>query len=511
MSTKKNQLFRIISALQPTEKAYLKKFGLKTQRTDAIIFTLLNLIEKELKKGEVQEEKIIEVFTKLKPKANYIKVKARLLQVIFDAIKEYDSNTNELSALFELFSIAESLQKRKLISDSISVLKKAEKLAFELEETELLIRIKVQILFAESFVKPFEKKYILGTLFQETFDEIEHLKKKIQVKDAAQKVLYYQKIIGLPRSDEDQNLLKSVSETIGLSIPLHELDNTSKIDQTLSKCVIFFTNSEFSRVIEVCENFTQTYQSIPISNKKLQGRYIALYDAMMQACLMSKQLNKFDLAYQKFKNIKVDKIEHIRLKTGVDLYVRCISAVYKKKLSVFKGLHKEFDALATDELIPNYRKVSMSYFLILGSFIAGEWPQAHSRIAWLNQQKDLSIRYDIDIAVKVMGLLIHVEREEWFHLEYSIRTFQQFLENRARKFEIEHVLLRFLKKFFLSLHDDKFNDLLIDLKLEIEEAIEKNAAEAYFLQSFDLITWIDSKLQKKPFADLYLNRLNILK
>jgi hypothetical protein len=40
---------------------------------------------------------------------------------------------------------------------------------------------------------------------------------------------------------------------------------------------------------------------------------------------------------------------------------------------------------------------------------------------------------------------------------------------------------------------------------------KKNELEAFFLQSFDLISWIDSKLEHQSSADLYLSRLNILK
>jgi hypothetical protein len=50
------------------------------------------------------------------------------------------------------------------------------------------------------------------------------------------------------------------------------------------------------------------------------------------------------------------------------------------------------------------------------------------------------------------------------------------------------------------------------MKTEIVHAIEKkNELEAFFLQSFDLISWIDSKLEQQSSSDLYLSRLNILK
>jgi hypothetical protein len=509
---KKQQLFRVLASLQPTEKAYIRKFGFKTQKSDAIIFQLLDLIEKELKKGvEVDEDRIITLFKKLKPDADYIKIKARLLQIVFEGITEYDRQNNELSALFDMFLLAESLQKRKLLHDSIAVLKKAEKLAWELDELEFLIRIKIQILFAYSYTKVFTKDDLSVSLFEDVFADIELLRKKIHVKDSAQKMHHFQKLIGLPRSEEDQKLFDDISNSEGLKVPLKDLDNTTKIDQTLTNCILYFTKSEFQHVIEACKSFTESYQRPQKENKKLQGRLIALYDSQMQACLLSKQFEEFELAYEQFSSLEIQQPEYIRLKAGVDLYVRCIHSIYTRKLDEFRLLNQEFDQLADDELLPNYRKVSVAYFLVLGLFVAQDWALANSRIAWLYQQKDYSVRYDIDIALKVMNLLIQVEREEWFHLEYSIRNFHQYLDSRERKFEIENSLLKFLKKLLQQVTREKFYFLLKELRSDIQSAIEKNPQEIHFLQSFDLLSWIEGKLGKTPFADLYLERIDILK
>jgi len=509
---KKQQLFRLVALLQPTEKAYIRKFGFKTQKSDAIIFDLLAMIEKELKKGEeVNEDKLIKEFKKTRPEADYVKIKARLLQVIFDGITEYDKQSNELSALFNLFTLAESLRKRKLIHDSISVLRKAEKLAIELEETELLIRIKIQLLFALSFTKNITREDISSSLFHEVFIEIEQLRNKILVKDAAQKLHHFQKLIGLPRSIEDQIIFEQISNSEGLKISLNVLDNTTKIDQTLTFCILYFTQSEFQKVIDACKSFTASFMQPQKENNKLQVRLIALYDSQMQACLLSKQFGEFERAYKDFNSITNQKPENIRLKSGVDIYVRCIYSFYTRKINDFKKLNEEFDLIAHDELLPNYRKVSIAYFLALGLFVAQDWAGANSRISWLYQQKKFSVRYDIDIALRVMNLLIQVEREEWFHLEYSIRNLHQYLKNLDRKFEIENSLLRFLKKMLLQVTREQFYHLLRELKADIQSSIDNNPNEIHFLQSFDLLSWIDSKLENKPFADLYLDRTEILK
>ena len=154
--------------------------------------------------------------------------------------------------------------------------------------------------------------------------------------------------------------------------------------------------------------------------------------------------------------------------------------------------------------MPNYRKVSLAYYLILGLFLSDKFDLASSRISWLLQKQDISIRYDIDVAVRVMNLIILLEKDEWFHLEYAIRNFQQLLENRERKFELELLFMKMLKKALKTKSPQQLMLQLLDIRTYIQKCIKKNPIEANFLIGFDLISWIDSKLQKRSFKEVYL-------
>lgn len=492
---KKNQIFRVIAALQPTEKAYIRKFAFKTEKAGTLSFALFDLMEKALRKEiEPQEADILKAFSKLHPEAEYVKVKARLLEIIGDALVEYDRKSSNASELFDLCLLAESYLKRKLVQDAVQVLLKAEKFAAGLDETELLIRILSHRMAAEAYNEQFNRESLEPSHWEPVFEHIALLQRKTRVRESAQRMHRFQKHIGLPRSEADRNLLAEIAATEGLQYPLEQLDLTSAIDQTLTRCILFFTYNEFNKVIEACAQFLVTEPLPSKSNKTLQTRMIALYDSYMQACLLNEQSEAFEKAYLSFANFESSHTEVLQLKAGVDLYVRAVSAYYFRRFGQFVDLNREFEKQAKNELLPNYRKVSLAYFLALGLFSNAQWQEATKRIHWIYQQNDFSIRYDIDVALRLMKLIILAEQGDWFHLDYSLRNLSESLHNRERKFEIERLLLRFLKKLLSNPSLFKHRPTLLELNSRLREVVEIHPNEAQFIRAFNAIEWVEGKL-----------------
>jgi hypothetical protein len=510
MNHKKEQLFRVINHLSPNEKAYFRKFTYKVSKEDSSVFQLFELIEKAQRKGEIDENKLTKEFQKINPNADYIKVKSNLLHKLFEAIVNYDRNSSTLHELFELLELADSLFKRKLIHDALHTLKKAEKIALQNQELELLLKIKEQYISLEAYVRVFNRNVFEHSFYNDSLNYLKLLQNKMLVREATQQVHHFQKLIGTPRSMEDLEILKSIEASPGLKINFDALDDSSKMDQTLSLCIIYFSKGDFEGVIKICKSFLSKYKQETNTNKLLSTKLLSIYDSLMQACLMNKNLSEFKSIYNQFEKLNFNYNEHIRLKNGISLYVKAVAGTYELNFNSFEQLDQQFSAIENDELIPNYRKVSLAYYLIFGLFLSEKFNLAASRISWLLQKQDINIRYDIDVAVRVMNLIILLEKDEWYHLEYAIRNFKQLLENRERKFELELHFIKMLKKALQTKSAQELKTQLIDIRKDIEKCIEKNPIEANFLTGFDLLSWIESKLQNRSFKEIYLKKIGIL-
>ncbi|MFN4123828.1 MAG: hypothetical protein ACK4GL_11060, partial [Flavobacteriales bacterium] len=107
-----------------------------------------------------------------------------------------------------------------------------------------------------------------------------------------------------------------------------------------------------------------------------------------------------------------------------------------------------------------------------------------------------------EIAIRVMYLIILLEENDWFHLEYAIRNFKQMLESRERNFDLENVLMKMLKRALKASNTGEFFTILIDTESKIRPLLKRKPSEAAFLSGFDLMSWIESKVSGKPFKEV---------
>lgn len=499
---KRNQLFRLISAMSPSEKAYFKKFGYKADLADSVVFDLFIMIEKLLNDGAIDETILKKRFDKKFPNKDYTKIKSRLLNMLYDSTVNYDAHESELHEIFHLIELSESLFKRKLINDAIYVLNKAGDIAEELEEIELQLKITERLSNLEMYAKVFKREELGFSNYSDKAFMLQIISNRTKVRDATMQVNQFQKIIGTPRSEDDFRILSKISELPGMNIDFSALDLNSKIDQTLSFCILHFSQGKTQNVIQICEQFLNQYVHSNKRPKLFVSKLLALYDAYMQACLIAKETDKLNEALQQLDSVKLKSVENERLKNGIILLVKAISGTKNQGNFNFKTLNEDFTRIEHDDLIPNYRKVSIAYYIILGLFIESNFAEAKSRIAWLYQNPEFNIRYDIEIAIRVMNLIILLEENDWFHLEYAIRNFQQMLESRERNFELEHVFLKMLKKALRSNDSSEFLSILLDAESKIRPLLKRKPSESAFLSGFDLLSWIESKISGRPFKEI---------
>ncbi len=80
--------------------------------------------------------------------------------------------------------------------------------------------------------------------------------------------------------------------------------------------------------------------------------------------------------------------------------------------------------------------------------------------------------------------------------------FYHYLKKKTRLYKAETSILDFMRKKIPKISNEK--DLIAafkELQTELEE-IMRDPFEAKVLDYFDFISWLESKIQKRPFADI---------
>lgn len=98
-------------------------------------------------------------------------------------------------------------------------------------------------------------------------------------------------------------------------------------------------------------------------------------------------------------------------------------------------------------------------------------------------------------------------------MEYIAKSSYRFLYKKNRLHEIEKAILNFMKKKLPGLIKDKDRiEAFKELKTELE-AVLKDSVMKKELGYFDFISWLESKIENRPFAEIVKEKVkqNILK
>lgn len=504
MQKKRNQLFRIIEALKPTEKAYFKKFGYKQEKQDSVVLALFAMIDRQMKGGGAfSEEKLVEGFEKKYPKQHYTKTKSRLLEELLDALRDYDKKNNEVEKIYDCLAIAESLNKRNLFHDAWNMLQKAEKLAEEMEQMELLILIKSKKYYYEIFTRKYQSQSVDNETIAEILKDLDTLKSRIESDLAAYRILHFQKSIGVPRSAEDLQLLREIQEHPAFDPSYSTPLQSSRLNLAVALSGIFFSIGDTQSVVRVAQKLIDEYQAGDRLRKLQSAKYLSLFDSFLQAALLSLNVPLFEKYQPIFQASKTYGESDRHLKMGIDLYTRAIHAIVAAKPEAMPELVQAFDAVKDKAFIPNYRKVSLAFYMSFGPFLYGDHAAAYAQIQWIKNNQHLGLRYDIEIGILSIECVILMERGEVEVLEYRLRAFDEFLKKKGRKFEMEAAFVQMVRNSLSSRKGKELDGLYAESLKGMKAIVAAKPAEAAFLNAFDVISWLQSKVEGRPFQELY--------
>ena len=87
-------------------------------------------------------------------------------------------------------------------------------------------------------------------------------------------------------------------------------------------------------------------------------------------------------------------------------------------------------------------------------------------------------------------------------IDRGIKSMYRFLYKQQRLFKFEHTLIIFLKKqSTVYFNKKKLKTLFIDLMNQFRK-LEKDPFEKNAFEYFDFISWLESKIENRPFAEV---------
>ena len=500
----KNQLFDLIKSMDQSEKRQFKIAAAKYIRKEKSSY--LKLFDVIDKMNNYDEERIHRLLKHEKFITRLAVEKNTLYKLILKSLKSSHSPISEDAQVKHLLLEAELLFKKSLYVQSKRLLIKAEKIAFAYGLRFQLLEI---YKWQRTLWNMSGRKNDINVIIEKEEKIIKEIENDQQYNKLYASLILLMGTYGYnPREKEALDKLAKI-----MANPL--LMNGNKAISNSAQQTYHNIHANFSLVYDKYKDAYYHYgkqielmKLIPDFIQNHLEQYMATtYNGLI--CLMRIDKDKALKQLVLFRNIPSKKIilSNLRIR-------QFILSSYELELSLlinycmFKQAKQLIPEMKT--MLQNNQKIigisRYSNVCYASSYVYFVLKEYKTSLKFLNEiinlQEETEVSNDLKAATRVLSMFIHYEINNKELLPYLERSVKRFLNKNEVLYETEKSILKFFRK---TLTNEIAGDLLkkefVKFKSELI-AIFKNPVEKQFLERFDIISWIESKIKDKTFEEV---------
>lgn len=505
MKRPSDNLFQLIKSLSKTEKRYFKRFAsIHIKGNSNNYIRLFDAIDKQ---KEYNEAKILKLFKEEKFIKHLSSEKVYLFNQILRSLRNFYSESLIDVSLKGMFQDVNILYSKRLFEPCIRILSKIKKLAYESERFLIVLEamaLELGIIQDQNNMEECNK-YIE----HEFNTEKELLKKYSNLRDYVllnSKFFFLSRVKGSAYGKSASAYLKMMNTPLLKNESL-ALSFQSKIffNHINGGCAIIKNNFNeaylyYKKVLEHTERYPQV--------SKRQLNYIFTLYNFLLSCLLSNKHEEFLLNLRKLKAIIPDTKgnEAIifycihNLEVTFYFYTGWYVEPNLPKL-IEKGLKKYHNK------ITKANQLQLIYSNACIYLTNSEYTESLKYLNMLLNDNFLSLREDIQVAARILNLIVHWELKHEELLPYLTRSTYHFLRKKELLYEYETILLNFIKqKLFRVFTRAEFKNSLKTLQRHLNRIAGNPLKNILY---FDILSyWIESKVSNKSMVEVLKSRIN---
>jgi tetratricopeptide (TPR) repeat protein len=355
----------------------------------------------------------------------------------------------------------------------------------------------------------------LNQLVEEESECLEKLRNLAEYQMLYSKINYAFRTGGYARNKEDQLIVDEIA-----NYHLIKGKNTALSTKAATACYYIkglcatternlddsYTN--FRRVVTIMENNPMIMRELPKRYVKALNNVTFAYMDYQDWDNCSSMIEKMKSLIGKkgFESIDV-QINLFTFPNNADLLL-CIEkgdfnkAITKVIPEILKGLSKYDGKINNEEVMNFYYNISRAYFS------SGDYKKALKYINFVLNDSISGLREDVFNFARLINLVIHYELGNYDLLDYTIKSTKRFVTKNQRNYQFETVFLRDFKKLLKIKNSDDLHKKYVDFKDELTEVL-KDPYEQTATKYFDFMSWLDSKIENKPFEEVVKSKMVI--
>ena len=504
-------LYRLIDSLNKSEKRAFQLFTGRFNGTEEKKFLLLfEAIEKHQLKSDSE---ILQKFPQLKSE-QLSNLKANLYLQLLKSIQLLNASRLLDMKITESLDHARLLYHRCLYNDCLMIIDKAKKKAKSAGSKLLFLEILEleKLSLQKSSQSNLDKRLQIN--IDETVSTVDSIRNINTFSNLSLQLNSFYQKNGFIRNQKD---LKRIQQFFKASVPEYNEQKMS-FDERLylyySYSGYYFFIQDFKSGYNYAKKFNQLFIDHPDFIIKRTELYIKSINGLLVAQNKLFLFDEFMETYKRLvilkRNKKIVTTENINLNLFKAIYLHQINrhfllGEFKSGVRIVSRLEDELakfvPKLDNNTITLFYYKIACLYFG------AGNFKSA---VKWLNKIilfSDTEIREDIQAFSRIVRLICYFELENDDQVEYAIRSTYRYLLKKKTFVQYQRLILNFLRGLKKSYEEklilEKFKVLKTDMEKLTKDPFEKRA----FIY-FDMISWLESKIQKKPVQDIIQAKIN---
>lgn len=505
-------LHQLIHSLSKSEKRFFKLYAARFDDKRGKKFVrLFDCIEKQKR---YDEEKILSENKQLSKK-QFPNLKLHLYRQVLKSITVVNANATIDIQLHYLISQAQLLYSKCLYAQSMKILEKAKKLSTQHHRQILLmdiLELEKQIMLHTISVRTGER---VKKITSESRDVSEHIRNTDVFSNLSLKLNAFYLNIGFIRNRED---FKKTETFFKRSIPSYREEKLAFNEKLyLYYCYTgyYFFIQDFKKGYTYCKKMSTLFETNPLMVTHNTEMYIKVLDYRLMA---ENKLFLYDEFYQTHRQlIALKRLPSAALKENINLnlfktiYIHEINrhfmlGEFTSGTRIVIRLEKELERFVTrldrHTILIFYYKIACLYF---GA------SNFRSALKWLNKiinMPDTGLREDIHAFSRILALICHYELGRGDLLEYTIKATYRFLLQKGDLNKYQQYIMRFLRELNDKTTEKELIRKFSRLKNELLP-LERHPYEKRPFLYFDIISWLDSKILKKPVEEVIKNKSKI--
>ena len=492
-----DDLFSLIKSLSRNERRYFHLFS-QLQKGDKAYLALFSAMDKmkEYDEKNFREKNKDKEFIK-----NLAWRKHHLYNLILKSLEAYHETTD--TEVYSLLHRNEVLYEKGLYKQCRKIISKAKQIALKYE----MLHIISEILNWEDVIasKLFEINTQLDVI-TESKKNIEVLSNLTDYKNILMEIYNLHHVIGVFRKPEDKKKLNHIVNSKLWKSDSEALTFKAKRHFYYSHFLYCFMDGDYKNGFEYTKKCVDSFLTQPEQIAYNSHFYITATNAFLYCCTV---LKKHDEMFEAILKLNENKKHFTKRseRAAATLLSYHELGYYMMTGKIQKGLESakriEMEMLEFDDIMSLLEKFSIYMNLAFLYFMAERYKDT---IAWLYKiiaAGGLKARADFDSMVRIFYIIAQYEKGSSPQFMKSLlRSTYRFLIKREQMYKYEKIILDFIRKKLIKMDSrEDLNDILKDLRAQLI-TLSKDPFEGRPLEYFDLISWITSKIENKPFADV---------